>query len=305
MADPVMQVNQLLGRALVGLATVVVLTAGTREAWAQRLVGLSSTNPANLYDISATTGAATLRTQITASAEFTGLAYLNGVLYATDINPLYGLPGTVNDSFGSIDPNTGVFTEISHQADQNWHGLAADRRNSLLYSIDISNDNKLVAIQPNGGYYYIGSGTGIDGRGMAFDNDKGILYATDSIIDPNKGSLCTVDPGTGESQLMFQFTLPGLQYTNLAFVGLAFDDVTDTLFMVRDAFDPSIPSVLYTVDVTTGTVSEVGSLGVSWVDGLEFIPASSPVPEPSSLIIWSLFGGVGAIIGWRRRKQTA
>ena len=40
-------------------------------------------------------------------------------------------------------------------------------------------------------------------------------------------------------------------------------------------------------------------------DNLNFSPAEASVPEPATLTIWSLLAGVGAIVGWRRRKRTA
>jgi len=33
--------------------------------------------------------------------------------------------------------------------------------------------------------------------------------------------------------------------------------------------------------------------------------SNSSVPEPSTFLLWSLLGGAGAAIGWRRRKRTA
>jgi len=39
-------------------------------------------------------------------------------------------------------------------------------------------------------------------------------------------------------------------------------------------------------------------------DDASLTESSGAVPEPSTLIIWSLLGGVGAVFPWRRRKRT-
>lgn len=39
-------------------------------------------------------------------------------------------------------------------------------------------------------------------------------------------------------------------------------------------------------------------------DDASVTESSGAVPEPSTLIIWSLLGGVGAVFPWRRRRRT-
>ena len=35
------------------------------------------------------------------------------------------------------------------------------------------------------------------------------------------------------------------------------------------------------------------------------VPSQSHVPEPSTLVVWSLLGGVAAVVGWRRRRRLS
>jgi hypothetical protein len=273
---------------LLAIASVVALVSVSERHAQAGLVGLSSAYPAVLYDINTTTGAATFRTSIATGegASFTGLAYLNGRLYATDVYPPYF-------NLGTIDPNTGVFTIINNQGGStNWHGLAADQNQGLLYAIDYDKNYKLVSVTPSGAITYIGAGTGIQGRGMDFDDNRGILYATGP--DTGVQSLYKVDTTLGTS------TLIGSTGINSYKVGLAFDDTTDTLYMAADPGNQSISS-LYKLDVTTGAAMLIGELGVE-ADGLAFMP--SGVPEPTTLIVWSLLGGLAITAGWRRWKHA-
>jgi hypothetical protein len=52
---------------------------------------------------------------------------------------------------------------------------------------------------------------------------------------------------------------------------------------------------LASIDVTSGTDFAVGEFGI----------ASGAIPEPASLIVWSLLGGLGVALAWRRRKAAA
>ena len=38
---------------------------------------------------------------------------------------------------------------------------------------------------------------------------------------------------------------------------------------------------------------------------LAFAPVANPVPEPSTLAIWSLLGVLGIAFGWNRRRKAA
>ncbi len=138
------------------------------------LIGLSSNEPAVLYSIDASTGNATPIVTLNGGASLTGLAFLQGTLYGTDLFNFPGGSGGNND-IGSISTG-GIITFLSNQnGSANWHGLAADEAGGVMYSIDIDNSNILTAQFPDGSVAIIGSGAGIDGRGMEYDDTHGIF----------------------------------------------------------------------------------------------------------------------------------
>ena len=69
----------------------------------------------------------------------------------------------------------------------------------------------------------IGTGTGIDGRGMAFDDANRILYATNSSDE----SLYSVDVGSGLAQLIGSLGL-GI---DTSFNGLAYVEINNILYL--------------------------------------------------------------------------
>ena len=124
------------------------------------------------------------------STSLVGFEYLGGKFYATDV---FG----ANDlRLGTIDPVTGAFTGLNNQAgSNNWHGLAGNESAQLLYSIDLGGD--LYSMTPAGVATNIGATTpAIDGRGMAYDDTNGVLYATGG------GNLYAVNTSTAAATLL-------------------------------------------------------------------------------------------------------
>ena len=232
------------------------------------LIGLSSTNrfsstvQAVVYTINAATGAATPVVTTNGIASFAGLSFLGGVLHGSDLSSYPGALSTFD--VGSIDPS-GMITSVSDQnGSLNWHGLASGEAEGRLWSIDLDNGNQLTEQLPDGTVNVIGP-TGIEGRGMAYDDGNGILYATGSNVPDYVQSLYTVDTATGAS------TLIGSTGIDSIYVGLAFDECSDTLYMVATPRDEAVqggPSSLYTLDTTTGAATLVGATGFDTIDGL-------------------------------------
>lgn len=223
------------------------------------LVGISSAND-KLYIIDPVTGAATIWVETNGNASFTGLSFLGGVLYGSDLRGYPGDPDPDLYDMGSIDPS-GAITFLSTQnGSEDWHGLASGEAAGILWSIDLDNGDQLVEQFPDGTVNVVGP-TGIEGRGMAYDDGNGILYA----LGPGSSdqSLYTVNTETGETELI------GPTGVTSWFVGLAYDECNSTLYMVATSDVGALnPSTLYTVDTATGVATEIGPTGFVDVDGL-------------------------------------
>lgn len=275
-------------RLILSISTALAISAPVVGHAA--LIGLSSTTD-SIYRIDETTGAATLIAKTDRNASLSGLSFLDGNLYGTD---LLGDPLRT----GVIDTTTGAVTGVSDQdGSVNWHGLASDEEAGLLYSIDIR-DGKLKSLTADGTVTTIGSTSGsgmplgISGSGMAYDDANDILYATNG-----SGGLYTVSTVTGASTLIGDTGIG-----SLVSAGLAYDEDADTLFAMVGS---SGFSTLYSLDIVTGgPATLIGSdRGVADIDGLAWVSEVSgvpPVPVPSSLPL--LLGGAGLLAALRRRK---
>jgi hypothetical protein len=262
-------------RKLALLATLAAITYSP-DTYAI-LYGVSDGNPGNLYRISEATGVATLVAPVTPGlVSLTGASFLAGDLYATDV---FGDPLNM----GTIDTSSGAFSPtISQGFSINWHGLASDESAGLLYTIDIDNSNILNSITAGGVVTSIGTGTGIDGRGMAYDDLNDILYATSS----GDNGLYTVDTTTGTAQLV------GLMGISAVNIGLAYNEITQTLYA-------NTSLNLYQVDVTSGLATLVGpNLVFGEINGL----AWTPVPEPTSCALIAI-GALATICQRPRRRR--
>jgi hypothetical protein len=262
-------------KVIAAAAVVVAGSVGTGGAQAA-LYGLADGGA--LYTLNPGTGAASFVANVP-GVSLTGLSFLGGTLYGTDIFQGQNI-------FGTIDASTGAFTGINNQdGSVNWHGLAGNESLGVLYTIDINDGNKLKSVTPGGAVTTIGTGAGIDGRGMAFDDANGILYATGS------GSLYTVDITTGVAALVGSM---GIDTGN---IGLDYDEDAGILF----ANDGSSAMSLYTVNTSTGAATLVGANGVQNINGLAWITDNGQVPEPGTLALFGLgFAGLAAL---RRRRR--
>ncbi len=261
------------------LLAALAATAIATSAWAVEpgLYGVQSANDGNngLFRIDPETGAATKITSLDKDPSLTGASFLNGELYVTDV--LNWVPGVGYLLYNKLDMETGTFTGVHDQGyDFNWHGLASSDALGVTWAIAQDSDRALVQTDADGDMTIIGL-TGIDGRGMAYDDTHGILYATNY----DDSGLYSIDINTGAA------TYIGDTGVRCDLVGLAYDEWTQTLYLN----EADVTDSLYTVDVNTGLATLVGANGYPWIDGLAWIP------EPSSLALLAL----GVLAALRRR----
>ena len=234
------------------------------------LIGASSgTN--SFYSIDPSTGAASFIVSSDRNISLPGVSYLGQTLYAS------GLAETLFETV-SVDLTDGSSTFVSdQQLSQNWFGLAGDQSANLLYTIDFEDGNRLKSLAPDGTVTAIGTGTGIQGRGMAFDDSNDILYALGPGFDAQ--SLYTIDVSTGSSTLIGSTGISSPQ------VGLAYDEDFDILYML--AAPDFLFTNLYSIDVSNGSSMLIGSTGVIRMDGFGWQPSDLPVElvEPSSFLL--------------------
>ena len=251
------------------LVAPVVMALALSSPVLATLFGLSSSTPGSLYTIDPATGQASLVNDLvgTLATSLVGLSCLDRVLYGTDVVPT----SVGHYSIGTIGPGTGQFTYVGDQdGSSDWHGLASDESAGLLYTIDIDDSNKLKSMTPAGLVATIGAGAGIDGRGMAYDDTHGILYAT------GNDSLYTVDTTTGNS------TSIGSMGIADSYIGLAYDEINAILY--ANSIDGDGAGYLYTLNVLSGAANLVGSNNVgSQIDGLAWCADQPQVPEPATL----------------------
>jgi hypothetical protein len=254
----------------------LLLAASVSSAWAiepglYAIQSSDSTGSNGVWKIDAHRGTATKIADLSVQSSLCGATFLDGELYASDL-----LSWSPDQFYGTVDVETGVFTGIHDQAfDLNWHGLASSDALGVTWAISQQNNKTLVQTDRDGNMTVIGP-TGIDGRGMAYDDTHGILYATNY----DDSGLYSIDITTGQA------THIGDTGVRCDLVGLAYDEWTQTLYLN----EADVTNSLYTVDVNTGAATLVGPNGYGLIDGLAWIP------EPTSWVLMTL----GMLIARRR-----
>lgn len=263
------------------------------QSFPDGLIGLSTSEPAVLYTLDTSTGKATPILTLNREASLVGLAYLNQILYGSDLC----LDPQCNDYFIGLIFTSGTTAFLSNQnGSSDWLGLAADEANRIIYSIDYDNSDILTAQFPDGSVETIGSGVGFDAPGLDYDDTHRILYAVSA-----DWSLYTISTATGTASLIGPTGIPG--QTGDLEIGLAYDECNQILYVNAGQLGQ-----LYTLDINTGTATLVGSNGVEDdIDGLAWKGSCGPNPIPT-LSEWGMMsaaaglGLIGVFFALKRRK---
>lgn len=257
---------------------------------------------------------ATVVSPVRALTSFVGFSYDDYNLYKftdTDMNPvLIGelqITG-VSDVWALVSASQGT-------------AYTVDRATETLYTVDLSNAsilssvhvdqdfavyNRGIDISPNGLLYAVFSDTNlriinplngittfaIDIEGiariesMAFAPD-GTLYAVGSV-----GSVTDfyqIDISTGIASLITQLPVVDIDCFTYASDGYLYGADSRAGWMAD----------LYKINPSTGELFNLGSTGITELDGL--LAVSEPIPVPSAILL----GGIGiGVVNWLRRRKT-
>jgi hypothetical protein len=230
-----------------------------------------------LWIIDTTTGAAT---QVATLSRQVGgdISELDGTFYVAGF-------GSNDVGLGTVDPATGVVTEISSSSPGT--DLAANPSLSLFYD-EGSTEKGLYTITPSGSATFIGDGSNLHSIDLAYDAVHGVLYSMGLSDD-----LETFDVTTGSG------TILGTPFPARQAKTIAYDSNNNTLYaLVQLSSDPNQGDYLYSLDATTGAPTLVGPTGVSSVNFTGFADLAAPEPASAALI------GIGLAGLWLVRRRA-
>jgi hypothetical protein len=308
--------SQLIGAALaIGLG---VLSVSLGRVEAGSLTGLTTTGNLVSFD-SATPGT------IDSSVAITGLE-AGETLLGIDRRPanglLYGLGST--SRIYTINTTTGVATTVGAMP-------FAPALTGTAFGFDfnpvadririVSNDTTNFRLNPNNGtvagmdtplaYAAGDSGAGVTPRvvGLAYSNSfEGTAVTTLFGIDSNRDVLVMQggpDGAPSPNGGVLTTIGTGLGFDTSDLVGLDISGISGVAFAALTS-PTGGASQLFTIDLTTGSASLVGTIGTGMtLTGLAAGVGSASVPEPSSLNLL-IIGGLGVIaVVCRHRASEA
>ncbi len=263
---------------------LVLLLSLTTYADSTKLYAITGAGnvPSILYELNSSTGAVIATIGATGQSHLTGLAVhpATGVLYAVK-SDLGGTGGVSSGASGetklfTLNPTNGTATEIGDTGAQ-IPDIAFDA-SGILYGWDERDaggePDDLVTINLMTGLATIVGESGIatTGPGLAFDS-AGTLFVSST---PFNYELFTINPGTGSATFLLNLS----EFINNA---LAFD-ANDVLYsMVRTGGT----SLLKTVNITTGVVTDIGDIGVAGISAIAFT-TSLPAATVPTLSEWGI-----------------
>ena len=277
-----------LAFAVVIMATMLV----TSQAYADRLFATSGAGGAasTLFELDATTGAIISTIGAVGFSEVVGIGFnpLDGLLYGISnasnslitINTTTGAGTLVAGLSGPMSGrNAPDVTFTSDGTLYTWSEASPDRLNSVNTTTGASTE---IGPNPLSTFQF---GLGAD--------------STDTVYAKNgDGMIYTVDKTTGATTFVVDIIEPGscCQFDN----AFAFDS-SDVAYTIDRIGGGSSVGDLYTIDLTTGAATLIGTTGVSSLAGLAF--QADPIPEPTTML---LFGsGLIGLAAWRRFKINA
>lgn len=217
--------------------------------------------------------------------EVTGVGTLIGFAGVNRLNSLarnkegsyYSVGGKRDDLLVTIDSLTGAATPIATLSKRDIRDLAFSQTD-VLYGIFEDGPNELVRIDTHSGLVTLVGKTGFYGiQAIAFAPD-GRLYGWEVGTGSGVGvGLVSIDIQTGAAIDVNPLINGGAHEVQ----GMSFS---------RDGKLFGANRSLYTIDVTNGTLSPVGSGGYADVRGIAFSPSQASVPEPATFAVFAVLG---------------
>ncbi|BDC51180.1 hypothetical protein F183_A34960 [Bryobacterales bacterium F-183] len=231
-----------------------------------------------LYKVNTTDATVTLVGSTSPIGTPAALAFDGSNMYTIDLQ---------TGALYTLDLVTGAPSLVGTSGIFGWQALAARPSDGALFAQDQTR-NFYSINKANGVATFIGT-TNVGFSLTALDFDaQGRLWGVDFV----SGNYGTVDLSTG------QFTSVGSTVARVQ--GLAF--APSGLAYISETSEHK----LYTLDVSTGVTTLVGSLGLPFVKGLEFDTQAAPVnvPEPHEVVLLGSAIVAAASLGLRRRSAA-
>ncbi len=279
-------------KRLLAIATLSIASLFTASA-APILFAVSGSGNAssNLYTVDPTTGAATL-VGATGFSHITGLAFnpVTGVLYG-HVSNIFGSPSATD--LVTINRTTGAAALVgstdNQVPDMTFSASGVLYAWSECLTSGCTNTDDLYTINTStGAATFVGeSGINTSNTGLAF-SPLGALYLKSG------SQLYILDPLTGQS-ISLGATLDASTNNALAFSpgGVAYS-INRTSGTTR----------LVSLNLTMGTVTDIGDMGVAAIAALVFVDDIAAVPEPSAVVLQLTGLGAFVLFGRRRLRRT-
>ena len=275
-------------------------------------LALLSTGTARAELIYATNGSVLVRFDsatpgtILASASFTGLQ-TNETIVGIDLRPsnglLYGV-GSLNRIY-IINPTTGAATPVGASGTFSLNGTAFGTDfNPVPDRIrQVSNTEQNLRLNPNDGTL-----TATDGALNPAGNVVAVAYSN-NVAGASTTTLYSIDSASGTLGII---SVPnsGGPINTVGSLGLGTNlnenigfDISGLTAVAYASINVGGAARLYTINLANGTATLVGNIGNGSLQYLG-LTAATAIPEPSSVALIGLAGGLFALVRLRSRKKS-